>query len=216
MPMADAGVLRPAALALLAAVPGARDRSADLPPALRWRREPPSPGLVADALTALGLIDPELAAQALAGFLSDTDSYPMDAILLPAALSLTDSGESPASGARLREAALTHLERRIAEPLELPPDWRRPSRIRCNCQNCRALARFLDSPTESVWQLKAVQQSRDHIEQSIGQSHLDLDCATDKRGRPYTLICTKNQASYERRVRQREKDLGDRRRLLGD
>lgn len=215
MPMADAGVLRPAALALLAAPPCARDRSADLPPALRWRREPPSPGLVADALTALGLIDPELAAQALAGFLSDTDSYPMDAILLPAALSLTDSGESPASGARRREAALTPLERRIAEPLELPPDWRRPSRIRCNCQNCRALARFLDSPTESVWQLKAVQQARDHIEQSIGQSHLDLDCTTDKRGRPYTLICTKNQASYERRVRQREKDLGDRRRLVG-
>jgi hypothetical protein len=32
---------------------------------------------------------------------------------------------------------------------------------------------------------------------------------TEKRGRPYSLICTKNQASYERRVRQREQDLLD-------
>jgi len=173
-------------------------------------------GALADALTALGLIEPELAAQALAGFLSETDRYPIDEILLPAALSLTDGSDTPASAAHLRGAVLAHLERRIAEPLEPPPDWRRPSGIRSNCQNCRTLARFLDSPTESVWQLKAVQQARDHIEQSIGQSHLDLDCATDKRGRPYALICTKNQASYERRVRQREKDLGDRRRLVGD
>jgi predicted 2-oxoglutarate/Fe(II)-dependent dioxygenase YbiX len=215
MPVADAEALRPAALALLAALPGARDQSADLPPALRWRREPPSPGLVADALTALGLIDPELAAQALAGFLAETDRYPMDGVLLPAALLLTARSESPTSGARLKEAVLGHLERRIAESLEPPPDWRRASGIRCNCQHCRTLARFLDSQTESVWQLKAVQQVRDHVEWSIGQNHCDLDCATDKRGRPYTLICTKNQASYERRVCQREQDLGDRRRLLG-
>jgi len=215
VPVADAEALRPAALALLAAMPGARDQSADLPPALRWRREPPSPELVADALTALGLIDPELAAQALAGFLSETDRYPVDKILLPAALLLTERSDAPASAAHLREAVLAHLERRIAEPLEPPPDWRRPSGIRCNCQSCRTLARFLDSPTESVWQLRAVQQARDHVEQSIGQNLLDLDCTTDKRGRPYTLICTKNQASYERRVRQREKDLADRGRLMG-
>jgi len=93
--------------------------------------------------------------------------------------------------------------------------WRRSSGIRCNCQECRTLARFLDSRTESIWHPKAAQQVRDHVEQSIGQNHLDLDCTTDKRGRPYTVICTKNQASHERRVRQREKDLGDRGRLVG-
>nr|WP_294508960.1 hypothetical protein [uncultured Rhodopila sp.] len=32
---------------------------------------------------------------------------------------------------------------------------------------------------------------------------------TEKKGRPYSLISTKNQASYERRVTQRQQDLRD-------
>jgi hypothetical protein len=36
-----------------------------------------------------------------------------------------------------------------------------------------------------------------------------LDITTDRHGRPYSLICTKNQASYERKVSQRTKDLAD-------
>jgi len=30
---------------------------------------------------------------------------------------------------------------------------------------------------------------------------------TDRRGRPYSLVCTKNQASYDRRAHQRQQDL---------
>jgi hypothetical protein len=41
----------------------------------------------------------------------------------------------------------------------------------------------------------------------------DLDLTTETRGRPYTLVCTKNQASYQRRVRQREQDLANREQL---
>jgi hypothetical protein len=36
-----------------------------------------------------------------------------------------------------------------------------------------------------------------------------VDSVTDKSGRPYALVCTKNQASYERRVVQRQRDLAD-------
>ena len=35
----------------------------------------------------------------------------------------------------------------------------------------------------------------------------DLDLTIDKRGRPYSLVCTKNQASYDRRANQRKQDL---------
>ena len=35
----------------------------------------------------------------------------------------------------------------------------------------------------------------------------DLDLATEKRGSPHSLVATKNQASYERRVKQRQKDI---------
>ena len=37
----------------------------------------------------------------------------------------------------------------------------------------------------------------------------DLDTTTDRRGRPYSLVCTKYQASYDRRAKQRRRDLKD-------
>ena len=210
--------LRSAALALLAALPGAAPEPTDQPPMPYWRREPPSPALVADTLTALMRVDAALAEKALALFLSEHTRYPIDEILLPAALRLTEAEPSPAAGtatAAVREAVLTHLERRIAEPLAPPADWQRPAEVQCRCAHCRDLSAFLGSPTEAVWHLKAAQDARTHVEHSIRRSRCDLDCTTDKRGRPYTLVCKKNQASYEGRVRQREKDLADRERLGG-
>ncbi len=185
---------------------------------LRWQREPTSPALVADTLTALMRIDSALADQALGLFLSDHAYYPIDEILLPATLRLRETESNPAAGtatANLRQAVLTHLDQRIAQPLAPPPDWQRPAEIRCDCGHCRNLSAFLASPTEAVWHLKAAQDTRSHVEHSIRRSQCDLDYATDKRGRPYTLVCKKNQASYERRVRQRENDLANRDRLRG-
>jgi predicted 2-oxoglutarate/Fe(II)-dependent dioxygenase YbiX len=202
-----------AGLALLSALPGAAPQPEDQPPMLRWRREPPSPALVADTLTALMRIDAGLADQALALFLSEPTRYPIDEILLPAALRLAHAEPSPAAGTALvglRDAVVAHLERRIAEPLAPPADWQRPAEIQCRCSYCRNLSDFLGSPTESVWHLKAAQDTRTHVEHSIQRGRCDLDCTTDRQGRPYTLVCKKNRASYERRVRQREKDLADR------
>jgi hypothetical protein len=48
---------------------------------------------------------------------------------------------------------------------------------------------------------------RRHVEESIRRSGCDLDLVTDRRGRPYSLVCTKNQASYDRRAHQRQHDL---------
>jgi hypothetical protein len=47
------------------------------------------------------------------------------------------------------------------------------------------------------------------VEDSIRRAGCDLDRATDKRGRPYGLVCTKNQASYDQRAQQRQKDLAE-------
>ena len=38
---------------------------------------------------------------------------------------------------------------------------------------------------------------------------------TERRGSPHRLICTKNQASYDRRQVQRTNDLAERERLIG-
>jgi hypothetical protein len=60
---------------------------------------------------------------------------------------------------------------------------------------------------------KAAQTGRDHVEQTIRRAQCDLDVRTHQRGRPYSLICTKNQASYDRRMKQRKQDLADLERL---
>jgi hypothetical protein len=57
--------------------------------------------------------------------------------------------------------------------------------------------------------LKAAEAERRHVEDSIRQARADLDTTTDRRGRPYSLVCTKNQASYERRAKQCRQDLED-------
>ncbi len=139
----------------------------------------------------------------------------MDALLLPAALTLheTQSGAEPATITTLRQAVLAHLERRIGEPLEAPANWTRPAEVTCTCTHCFELNRFLASPDTPEWGLKAVEQKRRLVTERIARHRCDLDLTTEKRGRPYTLVCTKNQASYERRVRQRRQDLEHRARL---
>ena len=51
--------------------------------------------------------------------------------------------------------------------------------------------------------------ARSHVEESIRRAGSDLDTTTDRRGRPYSLVCTKNQASYNRRAKHRRQDLKD-------
>ena len=108
---------------------------------------------------------------------------------------------------------LAHLLARTAEPLEPPKDWRRADALSCHCPQCRELAAFLADPARERWTLKAAEPARSHAETVIRNTEADLDLDTDRRGRPYTLIGTKNQASYDRRVSQRRQDLADIERL---
>jgi hypothetical protein len=200
--------MRPAAAALLAALPGDPARMPEFP---AWRRpQPVEPQLVVDALTALSQVDPALADMATGIFLERSKTYDADTVLIPAGLAL---GHLVAAGVkaaiRLREACIAHLRARIAEPLAPPADWTRNSKLTCNCQHCGELGNFLADATSKSWIFKAIQAKRGHVEATIRQSNCDLNTATIRRGSPHILECTKNQASYERRVQQRKKDLRD-------
>jgi predicted 2-oxoglutarate/Fe(II)-dependent dioxygenase YbiX len=205
--MAPAALMRTAAEALVQSLPDGKPHT----PTADFSHRPqvPTSQMVVDVLNALEGIDPALAAQALTHFFSYPESYPMDEVLVPTALCLYESerARGNASARALREAVVAHLCRRITEPLEPPADWRRPSGISCTCTYCRDLSRFLADPAQSTWLLKAAQAERGHVESSIRSNTCDLDFVTEKRGRPYTLRCTKNQASYQRRVEQRHQDL---------
>ena len=146
----------------------------------------------------------------VADVLAHPDVFSADEILVPAALALLTGTEAQRSWPpirALRGACRNHLARRIAEPLQPPADFSRPSHVRCRCPNCLQLAHFLADPTRKQWVLKAAEAQRSHVDDSIRRDACDVDTETLRHTRPYELRCTKNQASYQRRVAQRERDL---------
>jgi hypothetical protein len=202
--------LVPAAKVLLEAMPGDPARAPT--PEDPWRRQATvESGFIVDLVTGLEGIDAALAGQAVDYILTWPKTYPIDRILLPAMRRLSEeetSRDLPAAR-RLREACLAHLRARIAEPLAPPHDWAREAAITCKCADCTEVNRFLTDPDREIWSLRAAEHARSHVEESIRKAGSDLDLKTDRKGRPYTLVCTKNQASYEKRAKQRRRDLDD-------
>jgi hypothetical protein len=155
-------------------------------------------------------VDVGLANKAIAHVLAWPRHFDLDRVLVPAVKQLIQS--KPQSGSAfgtVHEAAVAHLETRIAEPLETPLDWARPSGIGCRCQHCAELSQFLADSARESWTLRAAQQVRTHVEDEIRRASADLDTETLRCGSPHSLICRKNQASYKRRVAQRKQDLAD-------
>lgn len=202
-------LLRSAADELVAVLPGNPDKA----PKDQWGRSR-QPSLDAaslvDVVWAVDRIDGELATQAATHALAWPQHFGLDAIVVPAVKRLLQSKHHAGPAFEiLHNASKMHLDRRIAEPLEAPRDWTRPNKVRCSCEHCSELSRFLGDPTEERWTLRAAQQIRTHVEDVIRHAPADVDCETVRRGSPHSLVCTKNQASYRRRVVQRKQDLAD-------
>ncbi len=86
------------------------------------------------------------------------------------------------------------------EPQE-PTDFRRAAPITCTCADCAELKQFLRDPHEPVHRFRTNEARRKHLEQEIRNHQCDLDVTTERRGSPYTLVCTKNKASYHTGVK---------------
>jgi hypothetical protein len=202
----EPGELLPAATVLVEALPGDPER-APQPAPWSWVR-PVEPSVVVDVLTALDSIDHGLAGAAADIFLARPKTYDPDTVLIPAVLALCGSATAEtAAVASLRAACVAHLRGRIAAPLAPPDDWARASGVTRSCRYCSELNRFLADPARATWAYRAAQTERRHLEDSIRAGGCDLDVTTIRRGSPHSLVCTKNQASYERRVLQRKNDL---------
>jgi predicted 2-oxoglutarate/Fe(II)-dependent dioxygenase YbiX len=202
--------LRGAARALVDALPGDPTRAEPRAP---WQERAPGvkSSFVVDLFTALETVDETLAGHAVSHVLAWPKTYGLDAVLVPALRQLagTQAIKHGAAVQLLRRVCLDHLRARVAEPLEAPKDWRRASKLACRCADCSELAAFLTDPVRKTWMFKAAEVARRHLEETIRKARCDLNVTTDRRGRPYSLVCAKNQASYDRRVKQRSQDLAD-------
>ena len=207
-----AGHLQAAASALVEALPG--DPARPVPADYSLRPQAVDAKAVADLMAALCCIDTGQADRAAAHLLAWPQTYDLDALLVPAVRSWAAMPNQPevfkaAPVQRLCAVCRAHLEGRVALALAPPGDWCRVSALTCRCQHCAGLAQFLHSPDQRVWRFKAAEVARKHVLSSIRGANSDVDSVTDKTGSPHALVCTKNQASYERRMVQRQRDLGD-------
>ena len=210
-----------AARALVESLPGGAAPAPQQPQQQQQRadgRQRPArvdPGLVVDLVTALGRIDAALAGQAVDQLLARPATYGLDAVVLPALRRLSEQAATRDEPGvqRLRAACVQHLRSRTAEPLAPPADWTRAAALDCRCAHCAELAGFLARPDQQAWTLKAAESLRGHVAATVQRCLCDLDLVTERRGRPYSLVCTKNQAGYQRRAKQRREDLEDLARL---
>ena len=106
------------------------------------------------------------------------------------------------------------LAAELACPLNPYPDWTRPCPALKSKESAPIveLAAFMADPQAETHHFARPEYERSELERFIRQHLLDLSHVTIRKGRPYTLACTKNDMSYQHSLawRARDKELLDR------
>jgi len=172
------------------------------PPDTDWRsRAIDRAALLGSLITAMLAIDAEkqlshLIDHALASERYDlTDAHLAAIFALKARLAKVPIANSAIS--RWLATCRRELEDRTAEPPQKPTDYRRDDQLSCNCQDCRELSTFLADPEQRQGRFPLAKERRRHLHNIIDGNRCDSTHATERRGRPYTLVCTKTTASYD-------------------
>ncbi len=105
---------------------------------------------------------------------------------------------------RLHAHATGELKKLIEVPPQPPIDWTRDANVKCFgrmvCRDCQELNAFLQNATEQSHAFARPEAARRHLESQISSSRCDLKHQTIKAKSPHTLLCTKTDASYQRRL----------------
>ena len=91
---------------------------------------------------------------------------------------------------------------RSGRPPEEPTDWAIAAELPCGCVHCADLLDFCRDPVARVGRFPLRADLRGHLHGVIERQKLDMTHVTERKGSPYTLVCTKNRASHERRLKE--------------
>ncbi len=152
-------------------------------------------------------------------FIERADLVPPDRTIpaLMEALS-AEHGEAFGTGTALR-ALWLHGARFLLSRSRLPPspptDWVISAEgLSCDCEHCAELRRFCADPASETLRMPVRKELRGHLRRQIEHCGIDIVCETERRGRPYTLVCVKTRGAFERRLQQYEEDIEEMRRLV--
>lgn len=97
------------------------------------------------------------------------------------------------------------LERIVSAPERSASDWSIEPPSSCRCALCTELSAFLRDSNRIEYAWPLVQHQRQHIHTIMDAHHLPVKHETTRRGRPYTLVLTKQTALFQRAAALRKK-----------
>jgi hypothetical protein len=207
-------VLSDVAAAVVAALPRLDDTSS---PADRRRGSGPKSASTVDAGTLADLLDglatleaASLREAACEAVVANGRAFDSRMAIVPALCTLCDQGRRVSGDDELERLWLHAADGLLARseyPPEPPGDWRQSVDLACDCGDCRALAAFARDPAEHVLGFPLRKDRRQHLHRQIDRHRLDMTHVTERRGRPFTLVCTKTRWSYERQRRSYRQDV---------
>ena len=136
---------------------------------------------------------------------------------LPAALGrlyLKEGAAGSSAFALLWRHAADFLLARSAKPPEEPRNWTIGANVGCRCEHCSRLRDFCKDPAARTARFPLRKDLRAHLHQTIDRRRLDIEHVTERRGRPFTLVCTKTRATYRRRLAEYAEDVSCMRGLI--
>jgi hypothetical protein len=86
------------------------------------------------------------------------------------------------------------IKRYLKGPPKEPTNWRKDLKIRCNCQDCYLLQRFVRDRHKKAMDFRMAEQRRKHIEYKLDYTFRKI---TIKTGTPYTLRVEKKNDKYD-------------------
>ena len=98
------------------------------------------------------------------------------------------------------------LHRSSVPPAE-PSDWTIKAEIPCESALCSDLKTFCLDPKAHTGRFRVVKDERRRLRDMIDRYSVDIDYMTERKGSPYSLVCTKNRASHKRRLSEYSEDL---------
>jgi len=127
---------------------------------------------------------------------------------------LDELAESNAAISHWLAVCRQELEARTARAPQKPADYRRAHELSCSCGDCSQLSRFLADPGQRENRMPLNKARRRHLHEVIDGKRCDLKHVTERRGRPFTLVCTKTTASYRRALKIHERDTNNLSRIV--
>lgn len=191
----------------------------DLP---EWRQPTPkalSEEAIGDLFSLAGRLGLDAEADNAVRLLSKHSSLASPTRAIPKALTRmrTRGAELSKSAAyrALWQTAADYLLKRSGKPPEPPRSWYIKAELGCSCKGCGQLHAFCADAQSQVAKISVARPMRDHLRAKIDVLKLDIDYATERIGRPYSLVLTKNRASYQRLLERYDDDLKHMRMLIG-